>query len=178
MIFALCLPIPLVFNENRTYDINDYEQETGYDYDYEDSIFYSPPYYCEMEFQDLTDGAIIISFYQDGFSTRIHNLLLELKDENNDVIWSYDGYPPSSFGVLDKVRKSIEVDHGDYTLTAECENMGVLDLKVRFINNTSFFTTPLCCCGTPSIMLLSLVTILFSFTKERKVKKGKKRNHL
>ena len=88
-LFSLCLPLSLVFNEHKNYDIDDFDRESNYDYDYENSIFIAPPDYCEMEFKDLSDGKIIISFYQDGFSTTVWTLTLELRDDENNLIWSH-----------------------------------------------------------------------------------------
>ncbi len=161
LIIAIFIPFSLTRNEINYYSLDDYESTRDY------HNFDRPTCYSEMTLGNLSDGKLLIQFFQNGDSTRTGPLFLKLLNGDNEEIWDFEGSPTLSFGVIRDIY-TIDINEGNYILTIECDYMHVLELSVRHINDYSFKSIPFCCCCTPSAFSLSMIIIAFSLVKKKK----------
>ena len=161
------MPFTMIFSEYETYNVRDYEAELINNWTHNYPGFNTKPVFCTIEMNDLSEGTLLISFYEAFNFSMVTKVYIDLIDEKDDVIWSYSGSPEESLGLIIKNRYFIQIEGGDYHLDIVCDNVRYLGLKVRFSSYSTYLSSFLCCCGTPSLLALSIPMIACSFLRKK-----------
>ena len=162
------IPISLLLIDYEIYNIRDYE--TSYiDHSYGDyPDLHTQAERCIMNLSNLSEGMLIISFYQQINWSMVTKVYLTLFDEEGKIIWEHSGMTEGSFGLFIKNREQVSIKGGSYVLEVVCDNIEYLGLRVYYSANSNYLTSSCCCCGTSSIMVFSIFLMVLSITRKKK----------